>query len=587
MAEEQARIEIVDEDLLIIEKEKDSGLAYRERRHPDWNDNYTLYRDEVTTNRLTQRQTINIPLMKYGINTILKDIDELPGLYFANLDNDEQKEVFYNEHWKETARVNKIIIQDIIDKKQAMLFGRTFKKLNVIDGKIAFEVVDPQDMLVHRYVDPANLDSAECLIQTKIYRTLRSITENDDYDQEARDQLELYFTQESTDVEQENTMARAQEKSERLEDLGVTDAENPIVGETYVELNEVYRFEQEDVEEEDGEKESTNLIHLTIVAVTEGGMYKLLKEPLYEIIGPTIDDYWFSHYPYSSWTPDPERTDFWSDGIADIIRNANKVLNAWISQLVENRTLRNFGMTFYDSSNPQFIPQTFIPMSWGFYPVPGDPNKVMRSVDIPDLSESLDEIQFLINISEKATGATSANAGDVEQRQVTLGEVELALGEAQKRTKSMETYYTEAWKDFGEKYVKMVEATKDILEPITISKRGRQGKKMYTKEISPKDWDTRNGYAVEVKILEDKQAEDIESIQKLLIVRADMPNNAPLREIYTKKMLEFAGLSVEEIQQVEEYERRGPQVQEQPLLDQPADGEQPELVQVPNIAPGV
>ncbi len=43
---------------------KDSAFKHRRRRHPDWTDNYTLYRDKVILNRLTQRQSVNIPLIK-------------------------------------------------------------------------------------------------------------------------------------------------------------------------------------------------------------------------------------------------------------------------------------------------------------------------------------------------------------------------------------------------------------------------------------------------------------------------------------------------------------------------------------------
>jgi hypothetical protein len=41
-----------------------ADIRYRERRHPQWTDNYLLYRDTLITNRLTQRQSVNVPLMK-------------------------------------------------------------------------------------------------------------------------------------------------------------------------------------------------------------------------------------------------------------------------------------------------------------------------------------------------------------------------------------------------------------------------------------------------------------------------------------------------------------------------------------------
>src|SRR3990172_703747 len=89
----------LDPELEAVSRHKESALNWRERRHDDWTENYTLYRDKVTINRLTQRQSVNIPLMKQVIKTLLKDMDDPPLLYFDNLDNDKQKEIFYNENW--------------------------------------------------------------------------------------------------------------------------------------------------------------------------------------------------------------------------------------------------------------------------------------------------------------------------------------------------------------------------------------------------------------------------------------------------------------------------------------------------------
>ena len=54
------------DDKLILEhrKEKQESRDFKERRFDQWKENYFLYRDKVTTNRLTQRQAINIPIMR-------------------------------------------------------------------------------------------------------------------------------------------------------------------------------------------------------------------------------------------------------------------------------------------------------------------------------------------------------------------------------------------------------------------------------------------------------------------------------------------------------------------------------------------
>ena len=571
-----------DDDLLIIAQEKESGMNFRKRRHTDWNDNYTLWRDKIITNRLTQRQTINIPLMKYGLATIMKDIDEPPMLYFECIDNDQQKEIYYNEYWKDTATKGKLIIKSLVDKRQGLLYGRSFKKLNIQNGRFTFEVIDPQDMLVDRYIDPADIDTARCIIQTGIYRTLSSIVENESYLKEGKSILKTYFSDNKT-LEAEKNYTQFVDKEERMANLGLIDVLNPVVGETYIELNEVYR-------KEFNKKTNEVEIYLYIIACTSNGMIKLFKEPLEKVIGETDDNFWKTHFPFTTLTTEPERIDFWNDGPADVIRQPNKVLNSWASQLVENRTLKNFNMHYYDSSNPDFVPQTYMPETWGWYPTPGNPNDVIKDVAVADLSDSLDELTFIIGIAEKSIAASGTNNGAVEQRQVTLGEVQLAITNAQERTKSLNTFIIEDWKDFGLKYSKMLEANSDSLDPVKIYKKGREGKKIYSKEITPKMYLAKSGYIVEVKMKNDKLAEDASVLEKLNATISVMPNNLPLVNIYKTRLLEFTGMSSTEIKEVMDFEKQNvmntPQVTE-PMNQQTGQptAQGSTLPQVPDIQP--
>src|SRR3990167_8401316 len=152
-------IKLDNPELQMILLNKESGYNYRERRQEDWQENYALYRDKVTINRLTQRQSVNLPLMKMAVKTLLKDVDDMPVMYFENLDNDKEAEVFQNEYWKITGDEdhNKFELQDIIDKKQVFHFGRSFDQWQIADGEIKMTIQDPQDMLVSRYMDPTDI----------------------------------------------------------------------------------------------------------------------------------------------------------------------------------------------------------------------------------------------------------------------------------------------------------------------------------------------------------------------------------------------------------------------------------------------
>jgi len=591
MDEQTTTVEITDADVLVLQQEEKSALEYRERKHDDWTENYTLYRDKVITNRLTQRQTVNVPLMKYVLNTLLKEMMDAPQLYFSNLSNDQQKEIYYNEYWKETFKINKLVIKDHIDKKQNALFGRAFKKLNIENGKVKISLVDPQCMLVHRYVDPSDIDSSPALIETDIFVTLDDILENEEYLEEGKNQVKMYFSEEAGRLESEENFDKASEKTDRLKSIGDETVEDPLLGETYVELHEAYRFEWND-------KKDQRVIMRYVLAVTKSGTFKLHKALLSDVIGKTSDNFWDTHFPYTSWASDPEATDFWSDGVADIIRAINKILNVWFSQLVENRTLQNFGMKYYDSTDKKFVPQTFAPQPFAHLPVPGDPNKIIKDVITGNLSGTLEEMTFLITLAEKATAATSANSGAIEPKKVTLGEVEYALANAQKRIMIQQVFYTEDWKDLGTKYSKFLEAAGDQLDDLTVYKKGRMGKKTYKKLIKLGDWSDDEGYACEVKTISDQQDQDIEELQKLEILKNEMPDNVPLVSIRRRKMMEFSGLSPDDISQVEEFERQRTATPLAPVEEVPSEvavnagntgagNATPGIPEVPDIAPKV
>ena len=109
-------------EMVMLRTNKLDAYNYRFRKVVDWDENYSLYRDKVVIDPLTQRQGVNLPIMKTQIRTLLKEIDDMPVIEFQNLDNDKQAELFKNEYWNHTKDINKMELQDIIDKRQVFLF---------------------------------------------------------------------------------------------------------------------------------------------------------------------------------------------------------------------------------------------------------------------------------------------------------------------------------------------------------------------------------------------------------------------------------------------------------------------------------
>lgn len=550
-------------EMQMLLKNKTDGFAYRERREEEWRENYTLYRGKVTINRLTQRQSVNIPLLKTNIRSMLKDIDDMPILYFENLDNNKQAEVFKNEYWKDTMDFNRTELQDIVDKKQVCIFGRSFDQWQVINGKVVMNITDPEDILVSRYTNSYNIHSSRYLIHTNIFIPLSVLERDEKYEKSAIRELKEYFiSQDGIDKSQQNERI-LQEKNKKMEDMGFDKVNDPILGEKYVAitLHFVFRAEDEDEEEQ---------IYLYVEAEDR---VLLMKKKLEEVIGETEDHFFRNHYPYCTWADDLEMQDFWCDAVADIIRPNNKVLNAWYSQLVENRTLRNLNMNLFDSSLEGWAPQTWEPRAWGMYGVPlNGVNKidnVFKPLPVAELSESLDEIMFVVQMSEKATATTATQQGVAEQKQITLGEVQLALGEAKERIKGMSKFYTQAWKDRALMFIKLIEASGDKLNDIKIYNKGKNSDNIYQREIGVKDWKSKLGYRFKIWSQDEKNTDNTRILEKVNAAKVNMPDNPKVDEIFKRKLLEFADITPDDINEAMRFEEEKRTAQQQSLQNQP------------------
>jgi len=535
-------------ELEVLRLNTESGFNYRQRRHDDWLENYTLGRDKVTINRLSQRQSVNLPLMKLTLKTLLKDMDDMPVLEFEELGNKKDKEVFYNEYWKYTGEQNSFELQDIVDKKQEFYFGRTFDQWQIVDGKVKMIVQDPMDLLVDRFMNPFDLHSSRFLVHTHIFEPLSALEKNKDYDQEAVKKLSLWHASDQGLLKAKANLQMLSDKNQKLSEMGVPDVDQPILGETYVELtlHFVYDTKKESTEEE------------LFLKISVDDMQIIMRKPLEEVIGVTKDHFWKNHYPYVTWAGDLERQDFWSDGIGDMVRTPNKVANTWFSQLVENRTLKNLNMNLFDSSIEGFVPQTWQPQAWGMYGIPvpsgGKIDDVFKQMPVQDLSESLDEMNFLLTMLEKGTGATQTLQGVKSQQQVTLGEVQLTLGEAKERVKGMSKFYTQAWKDRGLIFIKLLEAAGDKIDAVKVYKKGRNTDNIYEREISPADWKSEAGYRCKVWSQDERNAETQDALQKMNAAKTIMPDNPVVDTVYKRKVLEFSDFTPDELNDAMKYE---------------------------------
>jgi len=535
------------DEMVRLTKEKKSGAEMQLRKHDDWNDNYELYRNKVRTNRLTQRQAVNIPLMKETVKTLLAKIDDPPTVDWKENRGDEMKELYYQEIWNQEAIDGKLELVDMLDKKNVLLYGISTKKLNIYDKGVNTSVLDVFDVLIDPLTTAGDVESARFIIHQNILKSVREILADDKYDNDAKEDLKIWADS-SPGITQSNVNIEEWEKKmARLKAMGVDNDKFSIFagGDRLVNLTEHFTTRWNDKSKE---------FERRVVVYAEDTI-KLMDETLNEVLGV---DFW----PFVIWSEDPETNDIYPDSVADLVRTPNKVLNIWYSQLVENRTLKNFQMHWFLPIQG-YEPTTYTPGPGVMLPAPpgDDINKVLKPVEISGLDDTLPAISAITNIVERGTGATALDKGQSEKSAQTLGEVEILVGKSQERAVSMAKYYRMAWTELAYKWDKLMHANSPKF--LMLAKEGASGK-IYQKKVFKNDWISKDGYKPIVRSSSETEQANIDSIKKWSFVKAQHPNNAALQEIGLSREVDILDVTPEELRRIEEGEKQVQESVEQP-----------------------
>lgn len=525
-----------------IKTNLEADYRFRERRHAQWTTNYQLYRDTVITNRLTQRQSVNVPLMKATIRTLVSRAREMPDLAFEDYENDGIRQLLLNAYWEKVTEENKYELLDTVDKKNVGIYGRSYTKLNIVDGFPRLTIHDAFDVLVERYASPWDIDSAQRVTHVGIYRSLAQLEMNPLYDKSAIAELRKFFETKQGLIKAGENAQIAADREKRLQDMGDPGAGSILSAGTIVELNEI----QQKVWHADTKEE---VIHVIVTA--EGR--KLMEKPLRDILGVNF-------FTWTSWTDDIEATDWNCDGMGDVVRVPNQILNVYFSQLVENGVLRGYGMNFYDATKREsWSPVGYVPSPWGFYGVPGNPNEILKHVEVPELKGHMDEMAMITKMVETATAANALEKGESPDGVQTLGEVEVMVAKADERMKDVPKFARVHAKQLGHKFARLVSgaAEKGLLKPVTLYKKGASGT-YYEQVLDPARLVAPKGYNCVVTQKSEKEADSLKMIQKLKMTAANFPMNAPLQRIMKQRMLSWLELAPEEKREVMEFEDQAP-----------------------------
>jgi hypothetical protein len=536
---------MISDDLLLSQhrREKEDSARFKERRTEQWNENYLLYRDKVFTNRLTQRQPVNIPVIRETIQTWISKIDEQPQLTFearGRGKKDKRGELLVNEMWNFTYDSQNLQLLDNLDKKIVGLQGRSFKYWAFEDGRVKCYVVDPYDVDIDPRVNPFDLNTASFLNHKNIYVPLRRVLANPTYRQEGKNALKHYLDSSAgilaaADNEQEHYMREA-----RLNDLGANNFDQYRATDVMVELNRSFKMLWSN-------EENKFVRHLIVTAMDQAVLY---VAPLKKAIG--ID-----FLPWSSWGSDPDLNDIWSDGVADSVRTINKVINMYFSQDLENRTYRNFGMYFYNNQNGQFQPQAFEAKPFGMYGVAGDPDQVIKQMKIEPLEDTTNAMEYLKNLVQSSVAQTPTERGEQVKSRTTLGEVQLNLQASKTRNEVVAKQYQSAWQEGGRIWYELM--VNNAVGTFKLYKKAKNGT-THSKDVTRDEWKVPEGYECKVILKSDKEEHDDMEFQKLQFVKQTFQQNPIAQRIARRKELEILGWEPDEIDEVMSIEEQQPQL---------------------------
>lgn len=528
------------QDLIVkLKAEKHSGTELQRRKHVDWDENYDLYRLKVKTNRLTQRQAVMIPLMKETIKTLLAKMDEVPSISWKELSGNEDKEIIYQELWDMGMRDHKLELFDLIDKKNVLLYGISTSMLNLSETGVDMYALDPYDVVFDSLMVAGQVETARFVIRQNIFKPLRDILADSKYTDEGKEALKIWIDSPQGITVTGKNKEEYERRMKRMRDMGVKQSDFALFagGDRLINLSEHYT-----------KLWNEKTLKWERRVITYADDQTILRDAtVMEAIGV---DFW----PFVVWSEDPETTDAYSDSVADLIRTPNKVINVWVSQMIENRTLKNFQMHWF-SPVQGYNPQTYTPGPGVMLPAPpgDDINKVIKPVEISGLDDTLAAINWLTQIAERGSGATAIEKGEPEGGTQTLGEIQILVGKAMERTVSMAKFYRMAWYERAMKWDALMQANGPKLAKLY--KTAYSGK-VYSKTVYSADWKSEAGYLAEVESSSEQERNDIKTIQKYQYAIQQSPQNPALRRIALKRSLELLDLSPAELKEVEEAEKK-------------------------------
>lgn len=518
--------------------DRNQSEAYKLLRIKQWDQNYRNYRAKPTLNRITQTQNISSDLTKKAINTAFANMNDTPTPAFTCLDGggvDDTRSILKNKLWKQEIEPG-LTLKDRIDKKNNLLYGRSFYKINVDNGRVVVDNVDPYDIEIDPLIeDKSNIDTANYIIHKNIMVPLGELYRNEKFNKGAIQKIGKKIAK--GEVTPINLYSEAMTKrEERLRSIGYVVENNEINDSDIVDVWEDYRKETDD----------KGVTRIVLYVLCEGEcLYKAnLRDLLYPELPEDIPDF----YPFTSWAYDIDGIDFWSDGIADIIRPYHEAHSIFLSQGIQNAIFRGFGMNWYDNTvDPDFDPSSYQPYPFALFGVPGKPSEIIERINIADNPLDANTMNYLENVAMSVSATPSQIQGVAQPGVATLGEAQIIQQNSEKRLSDSAIEYNENMRRLAEKWSYIIDYNPELQDVILTEIVGDNA---YQQEVSTSMFASDNGYKVVVSNSFDKEKDDITTVQKMVGVASVFQNNQAFQTIMKDKALDVLDLTAEQRERI-------------------------------------
>ena len=387
--------------------EYEAGLAYKQGRVKDWQATEDQYFGRVKKT-LKGRFNVPIPVMSGFVDTLHSKIDDAPILRFQHSEESE-----YRSTQKVQAFYNKVSRLDDNDYESLDLDG---KKLAIFSGRAIFKVFAESDpdfkfntFITDHYdffCSPTGggyLENHRFLGEDNIFKSKSELIRGANSGWYDKKNVMLLINNLAENVVKDNDNIY-QNKANRLSALGLTATMYNFMGEG------TQRFIEQGT-------------------VVDGERYHVIwnyESGLAIRCVPLKEDFSSNLWPWVSWATHPDSFNFWSKAPADDIRPVAEIIKILANQEIENRQKRNWGQRAYEpdmfpiGADLGWRPNGLVAVSAGAAKVNGGIGSGIYTFETPELSGTINLVEWLDNIIGQKSGVTAATQGNSTDEKVGI-----------------------------------------------------------------------------------------------------------------------------------------------------------------------